>query len=170
MILGAETIFPPSFYFFPYLLVYPFSQEFDAISPQLPWTVCTFDKGTESSNSVYTYIVSSLCEYIYPSILSRKKNKYMYICTYTYISRVILEEGIYERFNASCFFRHEKLCVFLEALFLYLIPARISARISCSPFFFLLFLYSNPTRLRRSKRNDTTRRKIIFFILVVDKR
>lgn len=93
MILGAETIFPPSFYSFPYLLVYPFSQEFDAISPQLPWTVCTFDKGIIKFG-VHLY-----------RVLSLKKNKYIYIY-------IVLEEGMYERFNASCFFSSLKaLCL-----------------------------------------------------------
>lgn len=91
-----------------------------------------------------------------------KKNKYMYICTYIYISTVILEEGMYERFNASCFFRHEKLCVFLEAPFLYLIPGNICSNFVLPFLFSFLFVLANPTRLRRSKKNDTTRRKIIF--------
>lgn len=79
MILGAETIFPPSFYSFPYLLVYPFSQEFDAISPQLPWTICTFDKGIIKFG-VHVYRVLLFANI---SILSLKKNKHTQ-CVYIY--------------------------------------------------------------------------------------
>lgn len=136
MILGAETIFPPSFYSFPYLLVYPFSQEFDAISPQLPWTVCTFDKGIIKFG-VHVYRVLLFANI---SILSLKKNKHTQ-CVYIYISTVVLEEDTYERFKMpraffSSFIVKSSVSSF-ETSFLYLILGNI-----CSNFvFFLLFSF-----------------------------
>lgn len=118
MILGAETIFPPSFYFFPYLLVYPFSQEFDAISPQLPWTVCTFDKGTESSNSMYTYIVSSLCEYIYPFFL-KEEQVYVYMYIYIYFDSYTRGRHVWKIQCLVLFSPWKALCLPRSTIFIF---------------------------------------------------
>lgn len=136
MILGAETIFPPSFYSFPYLLVYPFSQEFDAISPQLPWTVCTFDKGIIKFG-VHVYRVLLFANI---SILSLKKNKHTQ-CVYIYFDSCTRGRHVWKIQNASCFFfflHREKLCVFLRDIIFIFNPWEhlLEFRIFPSFFFF----------------------------------
>lgn len=134
MILGAETIFPPSFYSFPYLLVYPFSQEFDAISPQLPWTVCTFDKEIIKFG-VHVYRVLPFANI---SILSLKKNKHtqcVYIFRQLYSRKTRMKDSMPRAFFSS-FIVKSSVSSF-ETSFLYLILGNI-----CSNFvFFLLFSF-----------------------------
>lgn len=135
MILGAETIFPPSFYSFPYLLVYPFSQEFDAISPQLPWTVCTFDKGIIKFG-VHLYRVLSLRIYLSVYPLFKKEQVHIYIVC-IYFDNYTRGRHVWKIQCLVLFFFFESFVSSSETSFLYLIPGNI-----CSNFvFFLLFFF-----------------------------
>lgn len=117
MILGAETIFPPSFYSFPYLLVYPFSQEFDAISPQLPWTVCTFDKGIIKFG-VHLYRVLSLRIYLSVYPLFKKEQVHIYIYSVYIFRQLYSRKACMKDSMPRAFFLLWKLCVFLRDIIL----------------------------------------------------
>lgn len=146
MILGAETIFPPSFYFFPYLLVYPFSQEFDAIPPATSVNCMHFRQRNHQIRCTYVYRTLPLRIYLSVYPLFKKEQKYVYsvyIFRQLYSRKACMKDSMPRAFFLLSPWK--ALCL---PPFLYLIHGNI-----CSNFVFF-FLFSFCTSLR-SKKNDT---------------
>lgn len=134
MILGAETIFPPSFYSFPYLLV--------SIQPRIwcnfPATSVNCMHFRQRNHQIWCTRIPCppLCEYIYPLF---KKEQAHTVCIYIFrqlYSRKTRMKDSMPRAFFSSFIVKSSVSSF-ETSFLYLILGNI-----CSNFvFFLLFSF-----------------------------